>query len=389
MEEFKQKSKKTIYWLTIGIILIVVYKTLDQLPNIAQGIGTFFKSMQPILLGIFIAYILYIPCQKVENLFRKSKIKFVRNKSRVLGIFVIYVLVALIIWITLTWIGPIIADSAVGLFNNLEHYVQTSIQKYNSLPEDSYFKSQIIAGAIDKISNIDFTQYINMDLITQYAKSALGVFKTLFNVLISIIVSIYVLNERTRIQRFLKKLARAVLKTHTYKMFSKYFDSANRIFIKFITSQMLDAIIMSILSSIVLSIMGVKYPALLGLIIGTLNIIPYVGAIIGVAIAAIITLITGGFSQAIWMIIIVTIVQQIDANIINPKIIGSSLKISPLLVIISITIGGLYGGAWGIFLSVPICALIKIITEDYIDYKMVLQRRERELKRQEQENIEQ
>lgn len=387
MEEFKQNGKKSIYWITIGIILIVVYKILDQLPNIAQGIGTFFKAMKPILLGIFIAYILYLPCQKVENLFKKSKIKFVRNKARALGIFVIYMLATVIIWIVLTWIGPIIAESTVGLFNNLEHYVQTSIQKYNSLPEDSYFKSQIIAGAIDKISNIDFTQYINIDLITEYAKGALGLFKVIFNMLISVIVSVYVLSERTRIQRFLKKLAKAALKTHTYKMFSRYFDSANRIFIKFITSQLLDAVIMSILASIALSIMGVKYATLLGLIIGVLNVIPYVGAIIGVVIAALITLITGGFSQAVWMIVIITIVQQIDANIINPKIIGSSLKISPLLVIISITIGGLYGGTWGILLSVPICALIKIITEDYIDYKMVLKRRERELARQEEKQM--
>ena len=69
------------------------------------------------------------------------------------------------------------------------------------------------------------------------------------------------------------------------------------------------------------------------------------------------------------MVIVVTILQQIDANIINPKIIGNSLKVSPLLVIFGVTIGGAYFGVWGMFLAVPILAVLKIILEDYIDYK--------------------
>ena len=97
--------------------------------------------------------------------------------------------------------------------------------------------------------------------------------------------------------------------------------------------------------------------------------IPYFGAIIATAIAAIITLITGGLSQAIWMLIVVIILQQIDANIINPKIVGKSLKMSPLLVIFAVTVGGAFFGVLGMFLAVPIIAIIKLLVEDYIDYK--------------------
>ena len=79
------------------------------------------------------------------------------------------------------------------------------------------------------------------------------------------------------------------------------------------------------------------------------------------------TLITGGASQTIWMLIVVIILQQIDANIINPKIIGDSLKISPLIVILAVTIGGAYFGVIGMFLSVPIAAVLKILVNDYID----------------------
>ena len=98
--------------------------------------------------------------------------------------------------------------------------------------------------------------------------------------------------------------------------------------------------------------------------------IPYIGAIIAVGISALVTLITGGISQAIWMLIVVIVLQQIDANIINPKIIGQSLKVSPLLVIFSVTVGGAYFGILGMFLAVPVMAVIKILIEDYITYKL-------------------
>ena len=97
--------------------------------------------------------------------------------------------------------------------------------------------------------------------------------------------------------------------------------------------------------------------------------IPYFGAIIAIIVATIITFITGGFSQAIWMVIITTILQQIDANIINPKIVGESLKISPLLVVFAVTVGGAYFGVLGMFLAVPVVAVLKVLIGDYIDYK--------------------
>ena len=108
---------------------------------------------------------------------------------------------------------------------------------------------------------------------------------------------------------------------------------------------------------------------LLGFMIGLFNLIPYFGAIIAVIIAIIVTLLTGGFGQALLMAIIVIILQQIDANIINPKIVGNSLKISPLLVIFAVTVGGAYFGVLGMFLAVPIVAVLKILITDYIEYK--------------------
>ena len=119
-----------------------------------------------------------------------------------------------------------------------------------------------------------------------------------------------------------------------------------------------------------MSWMNIKYATLLGFVIGLFNVIPYFGAIVSVAIAVIITVFTGGFGQAIWLALIITALQQIDANIINPKILGTSLDLSPILVIFSVTLGGAYFGVLGMFLGVPVTAFLKIIIEEYLDAKI-------------------
>ena len=118
-----------------------------------------------------------------------------------------------------------------------------------------------------------------------------------------------------------------------------------------------------------MAIMKVKYAALLGFMIGLFNLIPFFGAIVAVAIAIFITICTGGISKAIWLAIIVIILQQIDANIINPKILGDKLKISPILVIFSVTFAGAYFGVLGMFLAVPVIAMLKLIINDYLEYQ--------------------
>ena len=160
-----------------------------------------------------------------------------------------------------------------------------------------------------------------------------------------------------------------MFKENTYKNLGRYFNRTNEIFFNFIAGQVIDGLVVGIITSIAMSMMGVKYAVPLGFMIGLFNLIPYFGAIIAVIIATLITFLTGGLTQAIFMVIVVTILQQIDANIINPKIIGNSLEISPLLVIFAVTVGGAYFGVWGMFLAVPIIAVIKVFITDYINYK--------------------
>lgn len=360
---------KWLYWFVFAVAVIVVYKTLDNFSDITNWIKGIFEVIMPFLIGILLAYLFYIPCKNIENFYKKSKIKLIRKKARPISIFTVYLIVLIVIILAIQFIIPTLARSITDLASNIGTYYQNTINNLNNIPEDSILRQIDIQAITDILKQINISEYINMNTILEYAKGIIGFAGGIFDFFVSLIVSIYILLERSQILCFFKKIASAIFKEKTYKAIGKYFNNTNSIFFRFLSSQILDAFVVGILTSIAMSLLGVKYAVLLGFFIGISNLIPYFGAIVGVGVSIIITIFTGGIGKAIWMGIIVIILQQIDANIINPKIVGSSLKISPLLVIFAVSIGGAYFGMLGMFLSVPVFAVLKLMVEDYIEYK--------------------
>lgn len=371
MEEIKQGWKKRISWLLVALTVVIVYKMLDNFSNVTEWFGTFFRILKPFLAGLLISYILFMPCKKIEGALEKSKLKFVKKRARGLSVTATYIIFILIIIIIINCIFPILKESVVELVSNIPGYYETLVSKYKELPEDSVLKNDIIKDKMTELSNIDMKQFlsINNEKIIEYVKNIINIFSGIFDVFVSIIVSVYILLQRTTIMRFLRRFARAMFKKNTYEAVNKYFTKANEVFFTFISSQLLDAVIVGILTTVAMLIIKVKYAPLIGFTIGLFNMIPYIGAIVAVGIGILITFITGGFGKAIAMAIVVIILQQIDANIINPKIIGVSLEVSPLLVIFSVTVGGAYFGIIGMFLGVPIAVVIKTVLNDWIDNK--------------------
>jgi len=366
----KRVFTKWLYWFTFAVAIIVVYKTLDNFSDIGKWFEKFFHIIMPFILGVIISYILYIPARGIEKILKKiKKVKVINNKARLISVVIVYILAFLVLAVVINYIIPIVCASVIDFVNHFQDYYNIISNEINNLPEDSILKSEVVMNAVNQIGHVNITDYINIEKITQYAQGALSIASGIFNFFVSIIVSAYILLERGEILGFLRKISNAIFEKNTCKNIAKYFDRTNEIFLKFLASQLLDAIVVGILTSIAMSILGVKYAVLLGIMIGLFNMIPYFGAIIAVIIATIITFITGGFSQAIWMIVITTILQQIDANIINPKIVGDSLKISPLLVIFAVTIGGAYFNVLGMFLAVPVVAVLKVFIGDFIEFK--------------------
>ena len=381
----KKAWTRWIYWFTFAFAVIALYKIFDNYKEVSAWIKTLNSILMPFFMGLLISYIFYIPCRKFEELYRKAKkVKIINKKARGLSVITVYIIAILLIALIVNILIPALSNSIKELATNLPSYYQNAINLVNDMPEKGVVKKESVQSLIQDLEEIDILSIVNLESASDYIKSVLGVAQGIFSVFVSIIMSIYILLERGRILGFFRRLLAAIFKEETCKAIDNYFSKANDIFFKFISSQIIDAIVVGIIVSIGMWALRVKYWILLGFMIGLFNIIPYFGAIIAVTIAAIITLLTGGLSKAIWMLIVVIVLQQLDANIINPKIIGNALKLSPILVIFSVTLFGAYYGVLGMFLAVPIIAVIKIIVNDFIDYR-IKKKKEKEIEEKQEE----
>ena len=364
IKKFKGETK-WFYWFTLLVAIVIVYKILDNFTGIGEWVAELIKVIKPFLMAILLAYLLYIPARKIETLYRKNKV--LSKKARGLSIATTYILAILIIALLIKVLVPMLSDSIGELASNLPGYYDSAIKYIEELPEDNILKTEAVQNAIKKLQQIDIAKLLDLDNLAMYLEKVIGIANGIFSAFVTIVVSIYILLERAEILKFVKRLNRSIFTEKKYQAIDRYFENGNDIFFKYISGQIIDAIVVAIIMSVALTIMKVKYAVLLGFLIGVFNLIPYFGAIIAVIVACVITIFTGGFVQAIWVAVVLIIIQQIDANIINPKILRDALEISKILIIFAVTVGGAYFGVLGMFLGVPAIAVIKMMLDDYIE----------------------
>lgn len=370
----KEKGwKKYIAWFVLGILLIMFYKTMDGLSSAFSWFTGLIDVLMPFFIGALIAYLLYIPSKKIEQLFRKIKIKFIAKRARGLSILFAYLAMIFIIVIIFNILIPRMYQSILELSKSLPTYYDSAKEYLTSLPEDHILARVDLIGGIESLEQYNFVEkiidFLDLDNVSKYIQGIMDAVNVVFNSFVSFVVSIYLLSERSDIKSFFKNLFKATCSQKTYNKIARYYNKTNIIFYQFISGQLIDAFVIGLITSVAMTIMDIKYSVLLGFMIGLFNIIPYFGAIVAVIIAVIITMFTGGISKALWMAVVVIVLQQVDANVVNPRILGNSLKISPILVIFSVTFFGAYFGVLGMFLAVPIIALIKVIVLDCIEEK--------------------
>lgn len=379
--------KRWLFWLSLVLVGVIAYKMIDSLSGVFKVIGSFIDVIIPFIIAAVLAYLLYTPSKAIEEAYKGSKLKFLRKHKRGLSVLTIYFIIIILIFIIINFIRPTITKNVVELANNLPHYYNSAIDFLKNLPEDTIWTQLNVTEIVKTIEEFNISEvivdWVSLENIGKYVKGIVGATNIVFDLFVVIAVSVYILLERTDIKNFVKNVLNAVCDKETYQRWAELYSRTNNIFYKYISSQLLDGFIVGVVTGIIMNIMGIKYATLLGIMIGIFNIIPYFGAIVAVLIAAIITIFTEGITAALWMTLIIIIVQQIDANVINPRILGNSLNVSPILVIFSTTLGGAYFGIPGMFLGVPTAALIKIFILDFIKEKNEL--KESELQEVEEE----
>lgn len=359
------KFKKHLEFLLIGIILIAVYKTFDNFGHIIDWGRDFFTLLTPFFIGFGIAYILYIPCKRIEALYDKTKIGFVVKNRRGLSIATVYIIFFALITLLLFAIIPALVKSITDFVDQLPMLVESVLRWLDSSGIDGISSEKLLRGIFEWINK--FLQSFSMDNVNKYAKSVMSVGSTLFDIFMGVIISIYILADRNSLKKTFGAIYKSYVPGKMQGSIGQYGRKINEFIQLYISCQLVDALIVFVLSFVALKIINVNYAILLAVIMGLFNLIPYFGAITATIIAALITIFSKGFVSGLIVAAVLVVLQQIDANLIQPKILSGSLNVRPFWVIFGIIVGGGLFGILGIFLAVPIIALIRIIMIDILD----------------------
>lgn len=365
--------------LLFVIVIAAIYQVAVNWDLMMNGFQRFFSIIQPFLFGAVLAYFLSNPTRKIQSRIINWNQPFFAKRSRGFAVLSIFIIIILIVTGIITWLVPIIRDNVTDFASQLQDYYERFIIFLYELGDPTHEWADVInmigINEQDNLINNVVSQISINSFVTQLLQStnqvlghAINTISTLFNAIISLIICLYVLLYTDSIKSVAERTAKSFIKKRRLVAVRSYVRKTNLIFINFISAQFLDACILGTLATILLGILNVRYAVTLGVLLGIANMIPYFGSIFATILTALITLFTAPYpSQALIVLIALLILQQIDGNFIGPRITGEALGVNPIIIIISITIGGAYFGILGMFVSVPIAAMLKMFYFDYLD----------------------
>ena len=366
-----------IYAVCSITVLFIAYQLIlhfKYMAGLAMSIGgNFLSAISPLIIGLIIAYLLSPLVKFIDHmLMRKLFYKLEGDPSKQLkrekiihtsSILITFLIIILVLCMVLYAFAALIVGKLV--FVSLGQIVQSIV--------DYFVKyEQILRNLVNKIPGSGFEEQIQKAsnsliawISTHFSTSSImnffiGLGGGIINIFLGAVVSLYIMLDREYFLALWQKILSIVLsEEHSVKL-NGTLKEVNIVIGQFLRGQLLDGLIIAILSSIGLSIVGLDFAVFIGCFAGVANIIPYFGPILGMIPAVIVALLTGGVTQALMVVLVLFIIQQIDGAIISPKVVGTSTGLHPVFVLVAILIAGYYWGIPGMIIAVPTAAIIKL-----------------------------
>ena len=380
--------------LFFGLGLLVLYLIAVNFSSISASIQRFFSILSPFFIGIAVAYFLGRPTQQLEDWFKKRSSSFIHKRARGLAVAVVVLLLIAGAGILIRYVVPIIITSLVDFLAHLQQYIELfqewifSLQLGGlgdpSLPLglEAPAPESFWAGLLTDPALENFFGALSIEtLLSQLGSGFLSLMNGIIaatsqaiDIVLSLIFAIYMLLYKDSALQLCDWIGRIFIEERRLLPIKAYIRRSNEIFYSFMSAQFLDACILGTLSTILLAILNVQYAVMLGLLLGISNMIPKFGSIVATVITVVITILTGtmasgaaaglqhGLVTGLWL----TVLQQIDGNIIGPWIMGDVLGLNPAYVMLSILVGGAYFGILGMFVAVPVAAMLKLFFFDFL-----------------------
>ncbi|MEN8076640.1 AI-2E family transporter [Clostridioides difficile] len=351
---------------------ILLYLGISHMSEIKASISDFMGTLQPFIIGGALAYILNFILRFYEDYvlsheyFKKLK----RSGKRGIGLVLTYVTASIITYLFIQFVLPQLMDSIIGLVNNIPEYVNDVTKYTNDIVDNLNLQPEYISLITSKFGEaVTYIISILSNLVPVIGNFIVGATSSILNIIIGIIVSIYILIDKEKFMALGKKITYALCSEERAKFILKLATQSNMTFSRFIGGKILDSFIIGVLTFIILTIFKMPYILLISVIIGVTNIIPFFGPFIGGIPAAIIILFVSPM-QALWFVIIIIVIQQIDGNIIGPKILGDSIGISAFWILFSLLVAAKFMGFVGMVVGVPLFAIFYSIIKEIIEEKL-------------------
>ena len=380
-----EKYQQILLYVLLGAfcILVMLFLLINIGVIVPKGmsfISTFFSLISPFIVGLAIVYLLNPIVNQIEKILYKSLgIIFKKKKDRMsfrgLSVLITYLIVAGCIFLILSVIISSVANEikladtdslkniAISLLSSGKEFIKGIASKL----EQFGIKSANISEYQQKL--LDWINSSTTDIATGAFSFVSNVGNAISKFLIAMVLSIYVLIDLDNLKKYWQKAAAALLRNRSYGALSTFLKDADDCFSGYIKGQFLDACVMAVLVSVGLSIVNVKYSVLIGILTGIGNLIPYVGPIFAYGGTILACVVDGDFKKMLIGLIVVLVIQGLDGNFINPKLLSNSISVNPILVIIALLIGASTGGLMGMLVAVPVAALVKKEFDRFIAWR--------------------
>lgn len=381
-----KKNKKYIGWGVTAFLVIlaslIAYYVMYHFESLKSSIANIIVILMPVIDGVILAYILTPLLNALERKIVKPFFQFIhcshkKKQLRMVSILLTMAVVIVVIYGFFSMAIPQIINSIKTIVYQFPTYVDTLTFWISQLLNDNPEIESFVTDAISQYS-VYIENFINSKILPQLnniimiiSMSVYSIFKEFWNFIIGFIISIYVLGSKEIFAAQAKKILYAFLSVESANRLISNARFSNKTFCGFFVGKILDSIIIGIICFVVTSIMGTPFNVLISVIIGVTNIIPFFGPFLG-AIPSILLILFIDPIQALYFLLFVLILQQVDGNIIGPKILGNSTGLSSFWVIFSITLFGGFLGVFGMIIGVPIFAVIFAFIKSLVESKLAL-----------------
>ena len=362
------KNKKLFPIIFVIFISIGFYMILQEFESVKIFFSGVYNVILPVLWGIVLAYLIN-PLSELLKRTILNRIKNVKFSHALSVVFAFLIILATLVLLFLMII-PKLVESAKVLVDNASYYFdsfrETLATLNNKIPFIEIDVEKIIGSSseiFDKVSNW------LMANVQHILDASLKFGGTLTDIFLSLMVSVYVLLDKENLFKTTKRFFHAMLKSKTESKFFMILNRSNKIFISFIVSNLLDALLVGVVNFMFMVLFDMPYPLLVSVIVGVFNFIPTFGPFIGAVPAFLIIVIVEPMT-AVWFALWTLCLQLIDGNVVKPLLFGDTTGLRPVWVLISILIGGRLFGIIGMIVGVPLCAIISTILSDYLTQKL-------------------